>query len=327
MEVKEILESVDIVEYISQFVDLEQKGSEYWGFSPFREEKTPSFSVRSENHTWYDFSAGIGGNTISFIMNYFNVPVGEAVKILKKYAGIKDDDDKRQRLSATLICKKYAKPKHVQKECIAKQLPENCMDRYEKRLDKLQTWIDEGISIESLEKFDVRYDSFSNRLVYPIRDEWGKIVNVGGRTLDKDWKEKGLRKYTYFYKWGSIELVYGLSENMYSISDKKEVIVFEGCKSVLLADTWGIHNSVAILTSHLNSNQMRLFAKLGCKVIFALDKDVDIKKDKNINKLKQYVNVEYLSDKNGLLNDKDSPVDKGREVFEELYVNYRYKYV
>ena len=58
---------------------------------------------------------------------------------------------------------------------------------------------------------------------------------------------------------------------------------------------------------------------LGCKVVFALDKDVDITKDRNINLLKQYVNVEYINDTEGLLAEKDAPVDKGREVFLKLY--------
>ena len=134
-------------------------------------------------------------------------------------------------------------------------------------------------------------------------------------------------KYTYFQKWGSIELLYGLFENLEYIKEKDEVIIFEGCKSVLIADTWGIHNCVALLTSHLNPNQMKIIAKLGCKVVFALDKDVDITKDHNINKLKQYVNVEFISDKDGFLSDKDSPVDKGLEVFKRLYVNNRYKLI
>ena len=55
------------------------------------------------------------------------------------------------------------------------------------------------------------------------------------------------------------------------------------------------------------------------KVTFALDKEIDIRQDKNIQKLKQYVNVDYLWDKDNLLGEKDSPVDKGKEVFKRLY--------
>ena len=153
----------------------------------------------------------------------------------------------------------------------------------------------------------------------------GKIVNVGGRTLDPAWKEKKLRKYTYFYPWGTMDTLYGVPENLSAIREKREVILFEGCKSVLLADSWGIKNCGALLTSHLNPNQMKLLAKLGCRVVFALDKDVDVRRDHNIRKLCQYVTVEYICDTKDLLCEKDSPVDRGEEVFRTLY-EQRYLY-
>ena len=113
--------------------------------------------------------------------------------------------------------------------------------------------------------------------------------------------------------------IYGFSENLEYIKDKKEIILFEGCKSVLIADSWGIKNAGAILTSHLNMSQMKLLAKLGCRVVFALDKDVDVTQDKHIGMLKNYVNVEYIKDVTNKLDDKDSPVDKGEDVFRFLY--------
>ena len=177
-----------------------------------------------------------------------------------------------------------------------------------------------------MERFQVYYDGFSDRLVYPIRNIDGAIVNIGGRTLDPKWKEKKLRKYTYFHPWGTMETIYGLFENLEYILEKKEVILFEGCKSVLIADTWEIKNCAAILTSHLNPAQMKILAKLGCRVVFALDKDVRIRDDHNIKILKNYIDVDYLWDKADLLDDKDAPVDKGLEVFKQLYAErLRYK--
>jgi DNA primase len=193
------------------------------------------------------------------------------------------------------------------------------MERYEERSDKLQAWLDEGISMESLKRFSVKYDAFSDRLVYPIRNLAGKIVNIGGRSLDPEWKDKNLRKYTYFYGWGTMDTIYGLFDNLDEILKKREIILFEGCKSVLLADTWGIKNAGAILTSHLNPHQMKILARLGCRVVFALDKEIRIREDHNIQKLKNYVEVEYLWDREDLLDDKDAPVDKGAEVFKKLY--------
>lgn len=322
MELEELIESIDIVDFLSQFVELEEKNGEYWALSPFKDENTPSFSVRRETNSFYDFSSGIGGNVFTFVKHYNKCTAKEAIEMLKKYAGF--DGEKmiiRKKLSATNVCKKFKPPKQVKKASAITIYPENCMEKYEKREDKLKVWEDEGITRNALDKFQVFYDGFSNRLVYPIRDITGRIVNIGGRTLDPDFKSKKLRKYTYFSGWGEMNVIYGLYENMNSILDKREVILFEGCKSVLVADSWGINNTGALLTSHLNPQQLKLLAKLGVKVVFALDKDVRIRDDHNINKLKNYVKVEYLWDWGDLLDDKDAPVDKGLEVFKELYAN------
>lgn len=325
MELDELIRSIDIVEYISQYIELTQKGEEWWGLSCFKEEKTPSFSVRKNPPLFYDYSSGVGGNLYSFVKAYHNCSSREAVEIIKKYAGYDGDvNTRRDKLSATIVCKQFMKQRNTKPSPTPTILPDDYMDRFETREDKLDVWRKEGISDNSLKKFQVMYDSFSNRLVYPIRNLQGKIVNVGGRTLDDDWKEKKLRKYSYFQGWGGgMDVVYGLYENLEFIKSLDRIIIFEGCKSVLIADTFGIHNTGALLTSHLSPYQMKILASLGCRVTFALDKDVDIRQDKNIQKLKQYVNVDYVWDKDNRLEEKDSPVDKGREVFERLYASRR----
>ena len=305
-------------------MELEPRGGEYWGLSPFKEEKTPSFSVRASPPCFYDYSSGIAGNVFTFVRYYFHCSGDEAIKILTEYAGIDvENTEKQEPLSATKVCKKFMVHEKKEKESSGVTLPDDYMSRYEKRADKLAVWEDEGISSDALGKFQVFYDGFSNRLVYPIRNMEGKIVNVGGRTLDPDWKEKNLRKYTYFFNWGTLDTIYGLSENMEEIQRKKEIILFEGAKSVMTAYGWGIRNCGAILTSHLNPKQMMLLAKLGHRVVFALDRDVDILMDHNIRKLAYYCRVEYIIDTDNLLSEKDSPVDKGEEVFQNLYENRR----
>ena len=320
MDVKELLEKVDIVDLISEYADLEEKNGEYWCLSPLKDEKTPSFSVRRETGSFYDFSTGIGGTAITFLQHYYGISKHDAIEKLKKYAGVSDDVPfQSNKLSAVSVFRKYSTKKHDKNIGENKVLADDYMDRFEKRPDKLAVWEKEGISRESLDRFQVFYDAFSDRLVYPIRNIDGKIVNVGGRTLDPNWKANGQRKYNYFFSWGTINTIYALAENMDAIKEKREVIIFEGCKSVLLANTWGILNCGAILTSHLSKLQLRILAKLGCRVVFALDKDVDVLQDHNIERLKQYVAVEYIVDRHNLLDEKDSPVDKGKEVFSALY--------
>lgn len=324
-DAQDLISSVDILEYISQYTDFEKRGEEYWALSPLKKENTPSFSVRKETNSFYDFSSGIGGNVITFIRYHDKVSYKDAVEILKKYlgdSGCAEGVRVCKRLSAAEVAKKYSaktcthnsqpsKPKVV--------LPDDYMQRYEKKSDKLDVWRKEGISDSSLERFQVYYDRYSNRLVYPIKNIEGKIVNIGGRTLDENYKEKKLRKYTYFMQWGELNVIYGLSDNMEYIKEKREIILFEGCKSVLIADTWGVRNTGAILTSHLNPNQLKLLISLGCRVVFALDKDVNIRKDYNISKLRQFATVEYIYDKNNLLKEKDSPVDEGFDTWQQLY--------
>lgn len=320
MDVDELLKHIDIVDYIGQFVELTERNGELWGLSPFKAERTPSFSVRRETGKFYDFSSGLGGSILTFVQHYFHVNTRDAIKILADYAGLDDKELKMiGDLSATSICKRFTTHKQSEKVCTATQLGDNCMDKYEKRDDKLKVWEDEGISKASMERFQVRYDPLYDRIVYPVRNLDGKIVNIGGRTLDPRWKEKKLRKYCYYHQWGTIQTIYGLAENRKICEKNHEIILFEGVKSVLLADSWGIQNCGAILTSHLSVSQMKILAKLGCKVVFALDNDVDIRQDRNIDRLKQFVSVYYIKDFWNYLGEKDSPVDKGEDTFRKLY--------
>jgi DNA primase len=319
VELSELIESVDILDYISQYTEFSEKNGEFWALSPLKDEKTPSFSVRKETNSFYDFSSGIGGNVLTFIRYYNKCGYNEAVNMLTKYAGLDGKVVSQRKLSATQVAKRFSPPKKAQKPNKNTAMPDDYMERYEKMADKLAVWEREGISAASLEKFQVFYDSFSDRLVYPIRSIDGKIINVGGRTLDERWMEKGLRKYTYFKQWGELNTLYGVAENMEEIQKKREIILFEGAKSVMLADTWGIRNTGAILTSHLNPHQMRILAKLAFRVVFALDKDICVREDHNIKRLKQFVKVEYVWDRDNLLDVKDAPVDKGFDIWKELY--------
>lgn len=319
MTLSELIDSVDILEYISQFTEFEEKGGEFWALSPLKEEETPSFSVNTEMNRFFDFSSGKGGNILQFIKCYYQCSSQRAADILRKYAGENGCKSVNQKMEASRIAKRFAPKKKQIKTSKSVVLPDDYMSRYQIRDDKLSIWRDEGISDHSLRRFQVFYDDFSDRIVYPIRNIDGKIINVSGRTVDANWKEKKLRKYTYFKPLGILDTLYGLSENMDYIKMQNEIIIFEGAKSVMLADSWGVHNTAALLTSHLNPYQLKILAGLGCKVVFALDKGVDIREDENIKRLKRYVRVEYVWDREDLLEDKMSPVDAGEGVWKNLY--------
>lgn len=318
MEPRELQESIDIAEYISQYVELEEVGGELWGLSPFKTEHTPSFSVRPESGQWYDFSAGCGGDLISFVRRYHGVGFKQAVEMLEQYAGYDDGSQRREKMELVKVARRFAQ-KEKKKLLPHAVFKDDYMDRFEENSEKMRVWADEGISYESMRRFKVRYDQVANRLVYPIRDIEGRIISVSGRTLDPEYKAKKLRKYTYYAPLGTFDTLYGFYENRPNIISQKEIILFEGAKSVMLADSWGIRNTAALCTSHLNVWQMKILAGLGVRTVFALDQDVDIYQDEMIRKLKRYVTVEVVKDRDGLLQPKMSPVDAGFDVWNTLY--------
>ena len=328
MEVSDIVEAVDMQEYIAQYCEFEERGGELWALSPFKDENTPSFSVNTEKGFWYDFSSGLGGNLIDFVMQYHKVDLRGAVNLLKQYAGIKEDGEHAcTRLIASKIAKRYRHTEKKKKTVASKELPETVMTRYEFRKDKLNLWADEGISWEAMRRFRVMYDPFDDRIVYPVRNMDGKIISICGRTCAPDFKAKHLRKYTYYQSIGTIDTLYGFSDNRDAVFQSREIILFEGAKSVMMAWGWGIRNTAAILTSHLSDNLFEFLVRLASfhniRIVFALDSDVDIEKDSNIRRLCSYACVEWAKNYGNLLEPKDSPVDRGKDVFEKIYKERR----
>lgn len=316
-----LLSKINIVDYISQYAELVPRNGCLWCNSLFNtKDYNPSFCVEEDKQLFYCFSTHIGGNVINFVMNYHNVSFHKAVYMLCDYIGSDGQNLKNSTLSALKEIKKYQKHNN---EKITKHniLSPDIMDTYINNDKKLSIWADEGISYESMKNHQVRYDILQDRIVFPIKDIDGNIINISGRTLDKQYKEKKIRKYTYYYKFDSLDLIYNLDKSRDCAISNNEIILFEGVKSVLLCETWGINNTGALLTSSLNEQQMKILIKLGCNVIFALDEDVDILKDKRINFLKKFVNVSYIKNFDNLLSEKQSPVDAGFEVFKKLFDN------
>lgn len=325
MEPQDVMDAVDIVDYIGQYTELKPiGGGEYKGLSPFNNERTPSFFVNADKQRFYDYSAGggRGGNVAEFVKCIEGCGFMEAIDILRRYAGITDDTAGLlpRRLNAESVAKKY---RHATEKPapVHQILPDDIMDNYVWDEEKLKPWHDEDISWEAMRKFQVRYDPVSNRIMYPIRDMNGRVINVAGRTLVADYKERGLRKYTYIYPLGTLDTLCCYWENRAEIAEKKEIIIFEGAKSVMKCSGWGINNAAAICTSHLNPAQFAILVKLGVSAVFALDAEVDVRQDPNVMKLLPFIPVYEIRNWDKLLDDKDAPVDKGEEVFEVLYRN------
>lgn len=192
----------------------------------------------------------------------------------------------------------------------------------------VQEWVDEGIPIEIQKKYHVMIDEKDMRYVIPIFDKYNNLITAKGRTYMPNFKLLGIPKYWYYKAIGkgNNDILYGLNLNEENIKLKNEIILFEGEKSVMKADSYGYDWAVSVGKDGINPNLVSEILKLHCNVVIAFDKDVPYK-DVLIEakKLSMFTNVYIIFDDDDLLDIevKDAPVDKGKEVWEILYNNKR----
>ena len=259
---------------------------------------------------------GYSPNQISF--DEFNLETAEDQKIFDRYDRIKDINIKTQEVELQEYDDK-----------ILKHLPHPL----------ILPWVDDGISREIMEQYEICYDPKNCGIVIPHRDMNGKLVGIRERGLIQENIER-YGKYrpanlagTMYNHPLSFNL-YGLYQNKDNIARIKKAFVFESEKAVLqYATMFGQENNIAVgvCGSSFINYQFWLLMKLGVQeIIIGLDKqfqelgDSEFKKlTRNLKGIHQkygnYVTLSILWDKGQLLDYKASPTDKGRDIFEELY--------
>ncbi len=198
-------------------------------------------------------------------------------------------------------------------------------------------WLREGIAKETMDKYDIGYYICGDRISIPHYDQEGRLIGMRGRALLKRDVDEG-RKYmplniqNVLLSHPTSFALYGLTQNYDEIIRTKRLLIVEGEKSVLLLDSYyGVFSyCVAISGSSITERQIEIIRSLGIEEItIAMDKEFkeedDEEKQTNLNKLTKlgqkfapYYKTYVLFDNKNLLDYKDSPTDKGKEIFEEL---------
>jgi len=319
---KEISDNVNLYEYINQQMELEKRGNDYFGHCPLHVDKTPSFSVTPDKNSFYCFSCGRGGGIIKYLMEYEGLRFDEAVE---KAAALADVDLSKMCKSETIMFLKKLKswsqrPREPFKHDI---IPYSEYDKFKKEI--VQEWLDEGIRQDVMDLFDVRVDHRQNRIVYPVYDIDGNLINIKARTRFPDYKKLRIPKYINYYQIGVMDYLQSLNMTMPYIKKQNEVIIFESVKSVMKAYGWGFKNCVSAEKHTLTPEQILILAKLRVNIVFAYDSDINYyQKDvrQNIERLKVITNVFVINDSKKLLGgaeSKNSPADCGSEIWKELY--------
>lgn len=218
----------------------------------------------------------------------------------------------------------------------------NCFSRNKKYL---KVWEKEGISFDAMDKFGIKFDMIRNRMVIPIYDDKGIFVGAKVRNFNQEDIENG-RKYmplihnNEIYTYDKGKILYGLNFNKKNIKNAKRAIIFESEKSTILYESLYVGNkAVSIGGSNVSIYQAELLKQYKVEtVVLALDNDYSLLPNENgeydkyfglykmlkeANKLDaKGFNVEIVYDwEQSFLENKDAPIDKGREIWNKLYRN------
>jgi hypothetical protein len=228
---------------------------------------------------------------------------------------------------------------------VKQELPElniNILNIFQKMY--WEEWLKDGISIESMKKYNILYNTLYQKVIIPHFDMNNRLIGIRGRATDED-EVDIFGKYTPFMWQGQMfnhplsQNLYGLNQNKNTIQLKKKIMLVESEKGVLQTDTmFGEDNfTVAICGNNLSDFQRDLILSLGVEeVIIGLDRqykeidDVEYNKwskhirERLVAKLAPFVRVYVLWDTEGLLKYKDSPTDVSKEVLLKLMKNKIY---
>lgn len=317
----EMASKIDLLEYMERTVDfVKHSGNTHFCLCPFHDEDTASLAVNEDDQFWKCFGCGRSGNIYTWIQLTEHLSFLQAVQKVADLTG----SDLHEYMESESISfyrqlNRLYKPK---KEIPQREILDIDKDYQQRYKDEPpQEWLDEGISEEELEKYEIRIDPGSNRIVYPVRDADFQMIGVKGRTRFKNYKSLGLMKYTNYVSIKGLDYFTGMMQAAPYVKELDEIIIFEGIKSVMKVDQWGFHNAVSAETSTLNEAQVELLIRMRVKnVVIAFDQDVKLPKIRKCTELlKKFTNVWVVYDKWKLLHEKDSPPDQGETVWRTLY--------
>lgn len=321
-EIQKLTDEINLLEYASQSLQFTKRGRDSYACScPLHVDETPSLIITPSKNAFYCQSCRRGGSVIQWMMYYEGLTFREA---LKKVETITGHTARGIYFSEPMrVFRNFKKMSETKKTQAPSSRPVLSKDELLRFDDKIlpQEWLDEGISPEEMRKYEIRIDRTANRIVYPVYDNQFRLIGIKGRTRYKNYKEMHLQKYMNYNKIGTVDYLTGMKQALPYVKASGQVIVVEGIKSVMKIDGWGYHNVVSAETSEINMAQVIILLQLGVKdVIIAFDKDVGIDKIKaSARKFNKFVNVYMVYDRANLLDEKMSPCDKGREIWEMLY--------
>ena len=298
--IERVRQTADILDVIGKYVDLKQKGNNYFGLCPFHNEKTGSFSVAPQKQIYHCFGCGSGGNVFSFLMNYQKISFPETVKILAEEYNIpieiSDNTDKPEIFSilqnlhsdAVTIFQsnlysesgkqalKYLHDRGLSDDIIKKfqvgfaiNKWDQLINYFNKKEIKKDYLIKSGL-VSNTEKGT--FDRFRSRIMFPIFHVGGKTIAFGGRAFKSNDSAKYLNSpETILYKKSNV--FYGMHATRNAIRKKEYAILVEGYTDFLQLYQAGFDNTISVSGTALTKQHAKILFQLTKKVILLYDSD------------------------------------------------------
>lgn len=276
----------------------------------------------NENLFVKDYERNLSYDLINYLIKAKNVEFKDVMNAIKQELHL--DSIYNYKRKVGLFGGLYDKLSRSNGEISVTTYPEEILKQYGNIPNTL--WLKDGISLSTQRKWGVGYDVQSQRITLPIRTSTGEVMAVKGRCNYEP--EEFEPKYLYLIQGPMSQTLFGYSEN-YSSLYESDVIVVESEKSVLILNSWGYNNVVALGSNSLSPAQARLIMSLNPKsVTFMLDKSLELKNTRtNIDILKSFCVMRQLKirywdwTENITLDDKSAPCDDTRDEFEYIYEN------
>ena len=300
----EIKTRLKVSTVVSKSVSLKKRGKEYVGLSPFKNEKTPSFTVNDEKEFYHCFATSEHGNIFDFVMKTQNYKFGEAVKHLAQLAGMqpymfsKQDEEREKKWKEYLSiyskyvdfyhnellkndaysnAREYLKNRSLSKEEV-KKFKIGYIEKNPNFFDELKKEFSEKILVESGlfyldEKKKIYVERFRGRLIFPINNISGQPIALGGRIIEKlDYLAKYINSpETPFFKKGSNLYNLDLARKLSNKLD--HIYLVEGYMDVVGLNKNGIENVVANLGTSLTDRQILILNQFFDDIIVCFDGD------------------------------------------------------
>lgn len=276
----------------------------------------------NENLFVKDYERNVSYDLITYIVKMKHISFKDVINVIKRETGIKSLYNFKKRVG--LFGGLFDGIRKGNDDMDIQTYPEDILNQYEDVPNLL--WMRDGINIETQRKWNVGYDIESQRITLPIRTPTNEIMAIKARANFE--LSEFDPKYLYLVKGPMSQTLFGYSENYNSLYEGN-IMIFESEKSVLLLDSWGYNNAVALGSNSLSTAQAKLIMSLNPKsVTFMLDNSLPLENTKkNIEMLKTFCKMRTLEIRfwnwnyNLDLDDKCAPCDGGKEEFIYILEN------